>query len=352
MNNNALFNRFRLNNSFNDMNVKNELLDYIYEKIDLYQYKYKLLETIHDLKHIQSDNLISPNYSGNNCLIVFTKLINKYYSFIVDRKTLSYARNQINPKNVTMIPINVRMNKDIYQGTIMDGILLNELKNKKQVFIINDMYYFRGRNYTQNNIIHKNINIKTYLKSNMISDNYMNTVELHVNNFYKLKDINDVINSHIKKLVYGNNIKGIMFYPLKSGMKSIFLFSTGTVKNVSVIKQYEKEKEKQIFSKNIFDSLEDNTTAVFEMRKTEKTDVYKLYLLVKNNKDGRKILSVKKIGLAYIPSKECTLLCKRLINDKNKVLVLCTYNKSKQKWSPIKDATGHKRPHCIDEVLK
>lgn len=346
---NTLFNRFKLNNSFNDTDVRNDLLDYIYEKIDLYQYKYKLLETVHDLKHIQNDHLISPNYSGNNCLIVFTKIINKYYSFIVDRKTLSYARNQINPKNVTMIPINVRMSKDIYNGTIMDGILLNEYKDKKQVFMINDMYYFRGRDYTQNNTIHKNINIKTYLKSNMIADNYMNTIELNVNNFYKLKDINDVINVHVKKLQYGNAIKGIMFYPLKSGMKAIFLFGNGAVKNVSVIKQYEKD---QITTNNIFDNIDDNMEVVFEMRKTEKTDVYKLYLLVKNNKDGRKTLSVKKIGLAYIPSKECTLLCKKLMTNKNKVLVICSYNKSKQKWSPIKDAIGHKRPHCIDEVIK
>ena len=82
------------------------------------------------------------------------------------------------------------------------------------------------------------------------------------------------------------------------------------------------------------------------MRKTDMEDVYKLYLL---KRISEKTVKSKKIDIAYIPSMECTQLCKELTKDNKKVLVICQYNKDKNKWVPIKNSTL-KRPNFVDEL--
>ena len=329
-----------VNQYFNNINTKNSLIQFIYDKIDLYEYKYKLLETEKDKNFVQSESVITANYSGTNCLLVFMKIMDKFYSFMVDRKTLSFNKNQISIKNVKIIPINVRLNIDIYKGTIIDGILLNEIKNRKQIFIINDMYYFRGINVTKNNILHKNMNINAYLKSYLVTDNLLNTIYLEVNKFYRLEKIKELMDT---KLEYSTHIKGIDFFGPVSGTKYIFLYSNGTERTVSVLKKPLSNKK----NTNIFANILNNSTATFEIKKTDHIDVYKLYLI---EKQGNKYVT-KKIGIAYVPNKKCTDLCKTILSNKTKALVECNYNKNKQKWCPIK-LSNKKRPNKIAEVLQ
>jgi len=104
--NNNNYNRKRSSPSSNtnryieDKDVKESLLDYIYENIDLRNYKYKIIEANDDLFNIKKNYHISPNYNGTNCLLVFTKLNGQYYSFLVDRKTLSYSKNQLDLNSI------------------------------------------------------------------------------------------------------------------------------------------------------------------------------------------------------------------------------------------------------------
>ena len=311
--NQAYVNRFIDNDR-----IKSELLDYIYNKIDLSNYKYKLIETVNDLNYIKDRHIISPNYNGINCLLVFVKLADKYFSFLVDRKTLSYNRGQIELDNVKFTPVNIRLDLSIYRGTIMDGVFIcNKRTNNRMIFIVNDLYYFRGDDMLQYRVTHKNINISTYLDANMIDDQIMNTMILQPNKYFDLEEIKRVIDYEIPKMKYSSDIKGLTFYPQMSGMRVIFLYSNAVVKN-EVVALSRNEKINEEYNN---ENIQNGSEAVFELRSGKMSDVYKLYLLKKIKKGiaipkgNEKLVKNVKMGLAYIPTKTCADMCRTLIEQ-------------------------------------
>jgi len=333
------------NRGIDDSTIKEKILDYIYDNVDISLFRYKIIDNEDVMHEIRNNYILSPNYNGTNCLLVFIKIYNRFYSYIIDRKTLSYNRHQIKIDNVSMIPIKIRFDKNIYKGTIMDGVLLNK-ENNKNVFIINDTYHLCGNSLITSNMKYKNINIKTFIEEKMVTDHIMNDTTVVVNEYYNLNSIKKLVNGEFKDLVYNTHIKGISFYPPSSGLRLIYLYSNSAIKSNNFIETVEKE-EKNISEIEV--EIEDNKTAIFEMRPTDIVDVYKLFLLIKIKTKHKKIVKSKKIDIAYIPTSECSQLCKNIIQDKKKVLVECSYNNRMKKWIPIKKSDA-KRPNFIEEV--
>src|SRR3989304_9923646 len=70
-------------------NIKTELIDFIYSKLDINKYKYTIIENEEQINKLFDKKYnISFNYSGVNGFLVFIKLNGSFYSFVVDRKTL------------------------------------------------------------------------------------------------------------------------------------------------------------------------------------------------------------------------------------------------------------------------
>jgi hypothetical protein len=89
------------------------------------------------------------------------------------------------------------------------------------------------------------------------------------------------------------------------------------------------------------------------MRKTDITDVYKLFAVEKINKDGKEILRTNKMGIAYIPTDKCSTLCKTLTSTKpTRLLMKCQFIQEKNKWMPIEEETKAKIPSLITEIEK
>ncbi len=376
MNSNKYSNNNNYNNkndsfSYYDLSEKKLLIDYIYSKIDISKFKYKLLENYSDLASFQDSKFyVSANFSGSNCLLVFCKLKNKNYSFLVDRKTLSFNSEQIKYENVNLTPVNIKLDNSIYNGTIIDGIFIKHDKKREKFYVITDLYFFRGVSTEKDKINMKLSNIETYLDYNMES---CKNLILTINKVYELSSIDKLVNEDIKK-THDFHVRGLSFYPEISGTKLIYVFNDDKDKKVLNKTHEVKESNKDMVvpTKNLANSevIESKKTVmkyiakseyknkeisfVMELRKTEISDVYKLFVVEEVEKEDKTILKSKKMGIAYIPTKDCSLKCKEVFSKgvNNRALFKCTFDTLKNKWVPDEEVKNVKIPSTIDEIEK
>lgn len=376
---------------YSNHKIKQQLIDYIFSVVDISKFKYKLLETRDDLQLLSSTKFyISGNYTGPNCLMVFTKNKDRYYSFIVDRKTLSYKQSQINIDNVVINPIELGLDESVYDGTIIDGIL-SQTDNSK-IYIITDVYLLRNKLLTNDKIKHKLLEIRAYLDANLSQNKNVNNIDVMVNKLYEMSEI-----QHLKSIIpqmKNPPVRGLAFYPDISGTKLIFLFNKLQNNNEKPFQKqnqtsyrhhnqqqnqqqqnfdrqynFNQQNRKQQFI-NEKDNIEktnspengslnikqkyryvcktDETVVLtFELRKTEQIDVYKIFLVEKINNGEKFVLKTKKYGIACIPTIDCSKMCKDAVILTGKALVKCKYDNTKERWIPIEIDKKKKCPDLV-----
>lgn len=357
--------------------LKHQLINYIYDTVNLSNFRYDILTYTKDLNTLFSQKyFVSANFTGSNGLLVFTKVNDKYHSFVVDRKTLTYNINKLDINSVKTTNVHVKLDIDIYQGTIFDGIFITS-KNKK-TFIITDVYVFKGNNLTESQIDSKLLTVMSYLKMNYSEGDRDNDIILAINRLYDITDTKHVVNNVIPD-IKGFIIRGICYYPVKSGTKLIYLFNnsennvsdannqTHSINRYKIVpktnstsessdsstSECDRESpkiitnvEKQKAPKMIYTPKGKKTdeSYVFEIKKTDVVDVYILNAI----ECVEKTIKRKKIGLAFIPNAARSNWCIEIMNDKNQLLVHCKFHKDKMKWEPILVSTS-KRPSEIGE---
>lgn len=332
-----------------ELEVKKQVINYIYQSVNLSKYKYKILEFESDLPLLKETKyFVSANYNGIHSLLVFIKLQNKFYSFIIDRKTMFYKVDQIDFNKVKFITANIRLDDTIYNGTIFDGVLLynnNHRQNNYQnkIFIINDAYYFRGANLINEKINFKMINLSSYIDTYYKADNYMNNISVMINKVYEMSETKKLINVYTTNSKFSTNIKGIAFYPEISGTKLIYLYNNNTV----ITEEGDTKSaapEMSPIVKTVKPTINtDNLEFVFKMKNTDIVDVYNLYLAEYFTQNNKSYVKCKKFCIAYIPTNECSEFCKNLFKNDEDVYVECKYIPDKDKWIPLKQVFDKKR---------
>jgi hypothetical protein len=380
------------NKYINNIYVKKLIINYLYSKIDLPNLNYKIIKYDNELNDI-SDKIkyIQYSYSGSNNFLIFIKIENKYYSVMVEKNTLCYNFSKLDINRVKIIKVNIRFNKKIYDGTIFDGIyLINKFNNEKK-FIINDIYYFTGSDMTYHKIKNKFYVLSSFLDINPnTEDNNLENIDIVINNFYKLNEIENIYNTENNEL--SHFIKGFSFIKETSGKKILYFFNNSKRDNNSKYNnnkynnnkynnnkynnnKYNNNKQRDIFYKDPYTdrnlyklkepvqiedtkkvtkvNIDSKINVVFEIKKTDISDVYELYLL-KYNKNTKNI-KLKKVSIAYIPTADCSNLCRNIFKDnknKSRMLVNCSYNFEKKKWVPCSFAKEKKRAEFIHNVMK
>jgi len=365
---------------FNDGidHLKQQLINYIYNTVDISRFKYELLQFDNELHQlVEKKFYVSANFSGSNCLLVFTKIRDKYHSFLIDRKTLSYNSQKVNIRNVKISNIHVKLDLEIYNGTIFDGIYVQNKTEK--TFIITDIYMFKNQDFTKSQLNSKLLTLRTYLQYNYNENNKDNDIVLMVNKLFPLDQTEHIVNNIIPK-IKGFIIRGICFYPEVSSTKLIYLFgnetrneqsnmtidkSYGFIKtsnekhneqsNITIDKSYEfiKTSNDNKISSYIerplspastnssklnskFDNTEQLTPQinksntktiylpkkgksdeiyVFEMKKTDNVDVYHLNIVEPIQNGSKTRLKRIKIGLALIPNVTRSKWCKEVLDN-------------------------------------
>lgn len=361
--------------NFND-SIKHQLIDYIYSTVDLSQFKYEMLEYKEDMPKLFDNKYhLTANFSGTNCLLIFTKIRDKFQAFTIDRKTLSYSKDRVDPNKVDLKHVAVELDTSIYKGTILDGVLVKT--DGTDQFIISDVYTFKGSDYSNVDLEMKMFEVKTYLES---TDPQLNTLknrhkfhpelELSVNRLYPLKDIEKFVDKVVPKFK-DCKIRGLCFYPEISGTKLIYLFgnekrgvTNESSNKTTVIKKSELSGKKKSGSSDsdfnggkltkykFVSSTSEPQHAILEMKGTDTVDIYRLYSVEKIKKDKRTMLRRKKMGIAYIPTTERSQWCQSTLSKskKNSVLVKCLFHNSKGKWEPIEVDNTKKFPTFFSDI--
>ena len=368
--------------------LKKQLIDYIFSTIDLSRFKFDTLKYESELPQLLKQKyFVSANFTGANCLLVFTKIKDKYYSYLIDRKTLSYNVSKIDVANVKTISARIQLDPSVYLGTIFDGIYVQNKDEK--LYIITDVYCFKGQDYTNTQLDSKLLSVFTYLKSNYDESNKSNTVVLTVNKLYDFTKTDHLVHTVIPSMK-DMLVKGICFYPQMSGTKIFFLFGNETRHDDIVEKRFSKtddnmnksyqrhpmmtthEKPAYVKRENVVSDVVQNvkmphkvsrlnyipkkgkidTDYTFEMKKAESVDVYILNIVEPVIKEGsaKPLYKRKKVGIAYVPDISKSKWCSETMvqNHCDTLLVNCKYHNDKNKWEPIRVSTS-KRPNSIND---
>lgn len=363
--NEGSYNRF-----INKIDVKKKIIDHIYNTINVTKYKYTILENEGQLSLLNKNKYhVSFNYCGTDSLLIFMKIRDRQYSVLVEKKSLTYSRENFNLSKARITSVRLRVSKDMYHGSIFDGIFLNK-RSGERVFIINDIHQMHGIKLDGDKLNNKIINITAFLSANMTQDNVLNNIQLIVNAIYDPKDSRKLVNDYCKKDPLSEYIKGLLYLPDTDGNKLIYLYKTDrslninnmavnttTSKPVSSIVSQNQEKETETKTKytnvNLNVDLDEDLVLVFKMKKTPTPDVYKLYLIDKvKDESGSKIKNIK-IDIALVPTIECSHFCSSLFeNDEMSTLVRCKYLNDKQRWIPIGKELIQKKPDKLKKLTK
>ena len=225
-----------------DNNIKHIIIDYLYSKIDLSKYRYCILNSIQKLNFLQENiHYVSPNFKGLNYLLIMIFINNNKYCVIIDRKKLSYHKNQLDIKNLQIIQLklnisnsteisNVHKNNDeiatdnIFNGTIIDGKLIN--MNNNYVFLIQDCLYLMGQILINMDMYVKMNYLDSIIKTHFKNDNsdVNNNICLNfifkLNKLYYYEDLTNLI-ENLDKIKLQTS--GIIFYPKISGINIIHI---------------------------------------------------------------------------------------------------------------------------------
>lgn len=344
---------------------KQKIVNHIYSSINMLKCKFELLQNFSDLDKLSKTSFfVSPNYSGKNYLLVFMKINESNCSFVIDRKTLSYDKNKIDIKNVFIKNINIEINNEIYKGSIFDGTYIT--KKSKCLFVITDIYYFKGKDY---------MNIQLNIKLNTIQDYFDNNlrqtkdINLSMNKIYELSEIDTLVNDIIPADSVENNICGICFYPKTTSTKQIFLFKNNqepkgenpqqniqqsTQQNIQqTTQQHTQQNTLHTTSNKIYRYIpktSDEIRATFEMKNTKMPDVYKFYCIENISKDDKKIMKPRFMGIAYIRNIEKSHWCYSLYTNNTSIMVDCKYNHTHNKWEPHEVNNKKKMPTLLSEI--
>jgi hypothetical protein len=310
--------------------IKQKAIDYLYSNLDLSKHRYIILNTIQKLKFLQdNEHYVSPNFKGYNYLLLMFTHNDKKYCVAIDRKKLSYHKEQLDMKTIQIIQVSMKVPDIIFKGTIFDGKLVQT--NNNYIFLIQDCFYLMGKKILEMEMSQKITHLDTILKTHFKKDNgsYSSNFEFKLNKLYKYQELESLINS-LPTLSIGTN--GIIFYPKFSGINNIHIEKKPDKVNIETVNKEVIEQKTYHIIHDFVDFLKSRTysyesdgkTKSFWLSRTLIPDVYD----ISEDENG------EKQGIALIPNLKISQMCDEIIKDKP-CKFNCIFSNKFKKWIPL-----------------
>ena len=327
----------------NNNNIKNSIINIIYQELNMYNYRYQLLDS-KNIDVLKKETFyITPHIIGTNCWIVYYSIANVKYHVILYKKDLKQMKNQININFLKVFTFDY-FNKtgiynDLYNLTILEGKFIpEEINNPKPIFLIQDMLIYSGQKILTKNIPDKIKLIEQLLP--ILNNGLDNKFSIKLSGIYIYDQIGDLIFNKIKNSKF--KINGLIFLPEKSGRNIIYLndnefmmLRNGTP-NEFVCKEYSSLSVPSIpLQMSHKNKLDKHLINDFVLRKTNITDVFEIYKYEIKEKIYTNLTNNNYIGIAHVPDMKTSHYCK-MLGDKYEIFVnKCNYNYKFRKWSVI-----------------
>ena len=307
-----------------DIELKSELLDYLYQNVDIYQLRYTIMKTTEHAQILTKQLYhITPHFHGYNYYLIFKKLStsNIVNVYLVYKLNLKFTRQETNDDSVKVYCINVstisNLSIDVYDNTIIDGKLV--FKQEQKLFLINDVLYFKNSKYLTFKLEEKFENINSDI--NIFNELFKNTFNVKIIKLYKNSDMNDLIYNKIRNSDF--KINGITFLPIRSNRVYIYINDnefdsiknspnleiTSNVTNIK-ISQYTNIDEKELL-----------------LQKTQIVDVYEVFTIDK----------VSRFGIASVPNIILSHKLRNYFKINDQLITKCIFDNKSLKWLPLID---------------
>jgi len=309
--------------------IKNKIIDYLYSQLNLSKYRYGMLDNIQKLKFLQdNEHYVSPNYKGLSYFLIFMIINSKSYCVLIDRKKLSYHKNQLDINSLYVVRILVNASQSMFTGSIFEGKIIK--KDNDFHFLIQDCYYLMGKKILDMELNQKMLYLNDIIKENLAGNSVCNNFSFKLNKLYKYDELEKLVNDIIPNC--GINSNGLIFYPKISGI--VVLYIDKKVEKIDIESKQEEKVTTRSFDiiYNFKDFLNSRTYSyekeqkrkILLIKKTDIPDVYNLY----EKKDN------PKIGIAHIPNLKISHYCLKNIGN-DLIQCNCVFSNKFQKWIPI-----------------
>lgn len=341
---------YRFGNSdsiiINDVGLKSKIIDFIFNSYDLSKYRYNMLSSLQKLDFLKdNEHYVTPNFYGFNYLLVFVNINSNKYCVAIEKKGLSYHKNQIDVNKINMYKIMINANQVIFNGTIFDAKLIsinreNDViqsdgisKNRVRYYmLIKDCYFLMGNQFLDIEMKKKMNHLDNMIKTHFGQKSCRNFT-FKVNKLSTYNDLGNLINGIIPKC--GIKCQGLIFYPKFSGINIVYLDKQQEKIEISGnIKHNEIESKSYDLISNMVSYLKSRTYSYEKngkirkmwLKGTEIPDVYDIY---------EKQICDNKLGIAHIPNLKISHMCKENICDSSPKGFDCIFDKNFKKWIPI-----------------
>lgn len=257
---------------------------------------------------------------GSPYLLYLTKINNVKYSLLIDKKI---KKGYEYPK---MFILSIGFSDELYDGSLFECELLRDNDNEWFI-LIGDIYYHNSKK-TNDICITDRIKLMYSILKNNFEPNKNDICKLIIKKYFDISEKEDVFENFITNLNY--KTRGIYFVPININYsKILYMFNEVELKKIYDIKNFKNNKSNK-------------KCLNFKITKTNKPEVYDLYL---KDKD-----TVTKIDTAYIRNIDNSRYIYNLFNDNNDtdIIVKCEFNEYFDKWNPIEKTS--KLIHHINDL--
>jgi hypothetical protein len=315
-----------------DSVTKGKIIDYLYSKLDLSKHRYIMINNIQKLKFLQeNEHYVSPNFKGYNYLLIMVRINDNHYCVTIDRKKLSYHKDQLDMKTIFVNQITMNIPESLYDGTIFDGKLIQS--NNNHIFLIQDCFYLNGKKMLDVEMKQKMNKINAILNDNFIKKDkgsYCPNFEFKLNTLYVYNELESLI-KNLPTLTIGTN--GLVFYPKHSGVTNLHIEKKNDKVDISSNNKEVIEQKSYHIIHNFVDFLKSRSYG-YESNGSKTKMLWLSRTIIPDVYDISEIENGDKEGIALVPNLKTSHMCDNLVGEKP-VKFNCIYSNKFKKWIPI-----------------